>query len=817
MTPKNRIMWLGTSVLAMAVSGSALAQTAPASSTPSTTATTEPATPAAGEIVVTATKREQSLNKVGMSISALSADQLAARHVVSVSDLAQVTPGLTFAPTPTSTPVYTLRGVGFFDSTLAAYPDVSVYIDQVPLSLPVMSTLTAFDLERVEVLKGPQGTLFGNNATGGAINMVAAKPTNITTGALELGYGRFDTIEASGFLSGPLTDTLKGRVAFRVEDSGDGWQHSYTSNATTGKLNNMAGRILLDWNPTSRLKISLNVNGWVNKDDPQAPQKIGNTPQNPVPSTFLVTNYPNAPQSDTAAGWGPNQPYADTAFWQTALRVDYDLDFATLTSLSSYSSTRFLNATEGDGTPYADLDIAQDYGVIHSVTQELRLANGAGHRLRWVIGGNLENTNVKENTVVQYPYSSSALVNGITANTYYSDQEMRNYAAFANGEFDLTNQLTLKGGIRYTRAERNLYEINHDDPDFPPPENPFTGEPGTTVTNFFNAVYGAVYGGAVPTIAPGGNIVLDTRTNANGTPVNPATYLTTAPVVEQLRENSVSWSAGLDWKPVDNILLYANVSRGYKAGSFPHLSGSIYTAYQPVKEEELTDYEAGFKWHSPDRKLSINGAAFYYDYRNKQLRAKFVDPIFGALDLLVNVPKSYLIGAETSIEARPTRELSISAAGTYLYSRVSNYDGVIGEQSVGGLLQGVVSSFHGVPLPFAPKWQYSIRADYDRPVSEKINGFIGIGLHGQSESESSLVLPGSAPFGTPSSFYTINAYALVDGNIGIHSANNTWRLTIWAKNLFNKYYWTNAIQSYDTFVRYAGRPAEYGATLRYKF
>src|SRR3546814_10627249 len=162
-----------------------------------------------GDIVVTANKRGQNLSDVGLSVTALGSQALANQRISTVADLAQATPGLTFAPTPNATPVYTLRGVGFYDSSLASYPDVAVYIDQAPLPLPVMTTLTGFDLERVEVLKGPQGTLFGNNATGGAINFVAAKPTDQLEAGVELSYGRFNPFEAAGFISGPFTDTLR--------------------------------------------------------------------------------------------------------------------------------------------------------------------------------------------------------------------------------------------------------------------------------------------------------------------------------------------------------------------------------------------------------------------------------------------------------------------------------------------------------------------------------------------------------------------------------------------------------------------------------
>lgn len=177
------------------------------------------------DIVVTANKREESLNDVGLSISAFSAETLATKRINSVADLASIVPGLTYTPSTTSTPVYTLRGIGFFEASLAAYPNVATYIDQAPLPFPAMTTLTAFDLERVEVLKGPQGTLFGSNATGGAINFVAAKPTQELAAGVTLGYGRFDRAEASGFISGSLTDQLRARLAVRFERS-DGWQLS---------------------------------------------------------------------------------------------------------------------------------------------------------------------------------------------------------------------------------------------------------------------------------------------------------------------------------------------------------------------------------------------------------------------------------------------------------------------------------------------------------------------------------------------------------------------------------------------------------------
>lgn len=270
----------------------------------------------------------------------------------------------------------------------------------------------------------------------------------------------------------------------------------------------------------------------------------------------------------------------------------------------------------------------------------------------------------------------------------------------------------------------------------------------------------------------------------------------------------------MDYTPSRDVLLFANISKGYKAGSFPHLSGAIYDAYAPVEQESLLDYEAGIKLQLMDSKLSINGAAFYYDYRNKQLRAKFVDPIFGALDKLVNVPKSKIKGFEIEVSARPTRGLSLLAAATYLDAKVSRYDGVVGAGTdpATGLRFPITESFKGVRLPFSPKLQYNIRADYDFPVSATLKGFVGAGVSGQTKSSGVLTT-----FGVDPELFEINSRALVNANLGLSADDDRWRVSVWGKNIFNKYYWTNAVQAYDTVVRYSGRPAEYGVSVGVKF
>ena len=195
-----RLLFVGTaSTIALAAPHVALAQASSAKAAPGSGQTTGSDAVEVGEIVVTAQKRQQSINDVGMSITAASGEQLAARGVADTSQLTKVVPGFNYNETAQASPVYTIRGIGYQDSSIAASPAVTVYVDEVPIPYSGGTLGAALDLERVEVLKGPQGTLFGSNSTGGAINYIAAKPTERLAAGANLRYGRFNTVDTSGF------------------------------------------------------------------------------------------------------------------------------------------------------------------------------------------------------------------------------------------------------------------------------------------------------------------------------------------------------------------------------------------------------------------------------------------------------------------------------------------------------------------------------------------------------------------------------------------------------------------------------------------
>ena len=212
----------------------------------------------------------------------------------------------------------------------------------------------------------------------------------------------------------------------------------------------------------------------------------------------------------------------------------------------------------------------------------------------------------------------------------------------------------MKGGIRYTQTNRNAQTCTLD-----------PGDDDQFVSEFFAGIASAVTKTTVPAPASGGCITL------NGKTFLPGLYQ------GQLHENNVSWRGGLDYKAAPGILLYVNVSKGYKAGGFLFTNASNSDQFNPVIQESVIDYEGGFKASLLNRTLQFNGAVFHYDYRNKQVRSKLNDQVFGVLDALVNVPKSHMIGAEVEISYTPIRNWNINVAGTYVHSKIDRFVGVV--------------------------------------------------------------------------------------------------------------------------------------------
>lgn len=735
------------------------------------------------EVVVTAQKRAEAANTVPMSISAASGEQLQALGISQPRDLVKLAPSFSYADSYVSSPIYTLRGVGFSDVSLGGRSTVSIYLDEAPIPFPIETRGANFDLERVEVLKGPQGTLFGQNATGGAINYIAAKPTSDFRAGADAGYGRFNAIELGGFVSGPLGETVTARLAV-LHSAMDSWQESYTTGAKNGKVDLTNARLILDWAPDDTLKARLTLSGWIDKSDVQAGQTIDRNPAIPAAAAFVpgLSTYPLAPARARAADFTPGLDYArDNRFFQADLRLDKELaSDLTVTSLSSYGHFRQRQLQDTDGTTLLNLDLF-NRGRIESISQELRIAGPIGARGRFVAGVNLAHDTVNEDGLLTNPQSTIAFTFipfGLPLFTSFRDinnQKADTYAAFLSGDVQLSDSVKAYGGVRYTRADIDFNGCSADAGD------------GVTSLNFGTLLNVFRAGAGLPPnppIARGGCYSADAL-------FRPGLSR------DKLNEDNVSWRAGLEWTPAERTLIYANVSKGYKAGSFPTLGATLSSQLSPATQEAILAFETGFKVTLAERTVQLNGALFHYDYDDKQVLGKVLDPVFGPLLKLVNIPNSRLTGAELGLAWAPASGLRITGGGSWIDSRVggnfTNFDPT-----------GALRSFDGEAFPNTPKWHLVGDIDYRWPVHDGLEAFIGANATHQSATNSQL---GQLPI------LRVRAHTLVDLRAGIGAEDGAWKLTAWGRNVGDVYYWTAANRNLDTTVRFAGLPRTYGLTL----
>jgi outer membrane receptor protein involved in Fe transport len=750
------------------------------------------------EVIVTAQKRNERLLDVPLSITAVTGDALAKAGVKSVGDLQKVAPSLAFTQSPYGAPIYTIRGIGFFDEAVGISPTVSVYIDQVPIPFSRATEGASLDLERVEVLAGPQGTLFGQNSTGGAINYIAAKPTDTFKAGADLSYGRFNDLDLSGFVSGPVSETVRARLAVRHE-SRDGWQQSTSRDDSLGHVNFSSARLLVDWEPTDTLRLEFGASGWINKSDSQASQFIGyqaSAADGGFPGSVAFPNLqrdliamPPAPNKARAADWNPNQSFRrDDSFYQLSLRGDLQLsEDITLTSISAYSKLEVSAPSDVDGTQFPVLGIRVESWT-GTFSQELRLAGSAGgdDRLRWMVGGNYQHDRISDIQIV-YNQGSNSGVGPFRYTDFMNDsahQKMRAAAVFGSVDYKLTDTLTAQASARYTDTKRTLDGCLRD------------GDGGLAQGfGFLSTIFNGnphVPGPTEPSFIPQfGCVTLDPVTNF---PVDN--------VHRELKEDNLSWRVGLSWKPDETTMVYANVTRGYKAGSFGTIPAVRPAQYDAVPQEELTAYELGAKSSLLDRKLEVTGALFWYDYKAKQLLAYIEDDFFGSLPGLVSVPSSRAKGAEFSLVARPVTGLTLSAAGTYVDTEVRS--DFITLPPVG------LTFFNakGQPFPNTPKWSFVADADYHFPVAENWRGFVGANLTYKDKTNSTF--GGGRQFQTPD-------YTLIDARLGAEREDGSLRVTAWVRNLTGKYYWTHVDHVLDTIDRVAGMPRTYGVTVSSRF
>ena len=782
------------------------------------------------EVIVTAQKHSQGINDVGMTMNAFTGEQLKEMGVRSAQDVALHTPGLTVNESfSLGVPIYTIRGVGFQDYNVGSSSTVGLYFDEVSFPYSVMTRGAIFDVERVEVLKGPQGDLYGRNTTAGSVNFISKKPTEEFEAGFTTSYSRYETFEFEGHASGSLTDGVQGRIAFKTANSGEGWQKSVTRNDELGEQDMGAVRGLLDFEIGEAATLLLNAH-YVKDEGENAAgtayngRTIGinefNAPYSPLDQYRL----PGAPNRGVVPPWysvGDNEaadwtnttttsrngfpetvdirPQRDNELKGFSARLDWDIGDMTLTSITAYDDFHRVESFDADGGAFVDSGNINN-SDLEVFSQELRLS-GKTDDLLWIAGVFYSEDTVDE--WYNYYMSDSVYGNGSVAwgvppfqfspilelDTIYS-QDTDSTAVFGHVEWDFTEQWRLTLGLRYTEEQRDWEGCTYD-----------TGD--GSLAGFLNFAFGA-------SLPPGNCGTVD---DIPGSPYN---FLALAgsggdvnlafhPYKDSIDTEKWMWKAGLDYSFTDDVLAYFTVSTGFKSGGFNGANSNAQSQLVPYSEEELTSYEIGLKATLLDGAMQFNAATFYYDYQDKQeqdIAVTFVGNIGG----LTNVPESEVIGAEAELRWLPLDGLSIDFGVAWLDTEVKEWDAVDPNSEWlpdgSGLLYVDAS---GIDLAMSPEWQYNGTVSYQWNLSDAL--VMGLAGDVSYKDDTSARLSEQA----------VEEYTVFNVRAYLDSGDGKWRTTLWSNNVTDTDYFLAAYAGNGPYARVMAMPRTYGVTLDYAF
>ena len=777
------------------------------------------------EVIVTAQKREQSINDIPMSITAFSGETMREMGIERTADLALVVPGFAFSESQAGAPVYTLRGIGFNEQSSQATSTVGVYVDEIGIPYPIMTRGAMLDVARVEVLKGPQGTLYGRNSTGGAINYIANKPTEEFESRISTTYGRFETLDVNGFVSGPITENVQARLAAKVVNSGAGWQESVTRDDDLGEQDKLALRLSLAAQLGDDTDIAFNVGYWKDESDTIAPQFVEFTnPQDPdnsdALSQVLLGYLPAEPLTEAQdADWTQNGGQrVDMENTSLALHITHGINdsitFKSLTGYAEFEENGSIYERGGiQGIPASEVPDAYKSGRItgqstgfffndgyearndiDSITQEFRLT-GDYDNVTWITGLYYSNSTVdNQNTQIQEADSATAFgpapFLNFTGSVNRANQETTTYAAFASADWNVSENLVVTTGIRYTEDEAEFTGCSAD---------PGPGD----LSTFLNIVLAAV----------------DPQAQAGECATLNSSFKS-AEHSDTLKEDSLSWRLAADYSFTDDTSAYASYSRGFKSGSFPTLGALNASQFAPAVQEQLDAYELGFKSTLAEGAAQLNGAVFYYDYKDKQLLTKIPDVIFGSLFAVRNADSATVAGAELDLRWVPMEGLTLAGGISYLDTEISSFEGTSQRLQF--------TDFKGSELPFSSQFQAAGTANYEWSVGDNLMANVAMDVSYTDESnadfESSEPTYNTQPDGSgeelPYVFdenFRIDGYTVVNARVGLADADSKWATYLWARNLTDEFYITNVVQQSDSVARYVGMPRTYGITVDYSF
>ncbi|MEH3046275.1 TonB-dependent receptor [Sphingomonas adhaesiva] len=760
------ILLAGSAAGCLFVAAPAMAQTAAAPTQEDAGTTT------LQDIVVTAQRRSESAQATPLAITAIGGDALADRGVFEASDLAQAVPNLQIAaPFGKAQPNFALRGISIANEYNAntASP-IGVYVDDAYMSSRSSHGMQLYDLERVEVLRGPQGTLYGRNTTAGAINFITKRPDlNANGGYAEVGYGNRDRKSAQAVVNLVVDPgTLAIRGAFDYVNSDGYVRNIFPGQPDAQSEDSIGGRVSLLWKPDSTLTVFLK--GYYGRANPYAGgiNTFGTGPG----GRNQVTGYSRA--DDKLGFYEINSFHIGRYLVESRgvlLTVAKELsDRVTLSTLTTYDSGKRRIDQEGTHSPVDALDVfyRDDF---KQVNQEVRL-NYDGGGVKAIIGGYYGWDRVDVfNTFTLFQFLRSAVPfnfpnSGFGVDNRFS-QTRRSIAVFGQGDYDLTSKLSVTLGLRYTWDSLRYYNGNANILDYD--GNPVLNSVGN------------------PADAPDGF-----------GPYNPNSKLSRARDFKAL-----TGRIGLNYQFDTRVLGYASYSRGYRAGAV-NGGGYLGNATVTIVEPETVDaYEAGIKSELLDRRLRLNMAGFYYRYRNQQLQE-----VVGAVALLRNAPRSTLYGVEVEGTAVLGDRLTANASIGLLHT---SYDGLT--------LSGV--GLDGNRLPFAPNFTFT--GGFDWTVAQMNRGKITFSPTAAYTGQQWFSPFNGGPSSTTDTFGNARqqqkGYWLANATLAVQMDNGVYG-SLWAKNLFQQKYYVYGLDlraSFDQDYLALGAPRSYGVTVGVKF
>lgn len=714
------------------------------------------------EVVVTAQKREESIQDVPISISAIGENEIHRNLDNSPGDIARVVPNLYGNPTGgrAARPRWFLRGVGVNTSSLVS--PVGVYADEVYQSSLELHSLPLFDIERVEVLRGPQGTLWGKNTPGGAIHFVSRKPTFDSDGYVKLGFGNLNQKELHAAFGGTLVDSLlAGRIAYAQEER-DGWARNlYNGDKKAGAYDDHAVRAQLLFTPTADFDALLNVH-YRNVDSWAVPgYSIGIRESGADDFGYVSPAGPNPrigdPVNRNVDVHGEQEQYGAT------LTTRWSIGDYSLTSITAYEELESASPSDREQSPN-EIIRTLDGRTSDQFSQELRLASDPAESLSWIVGAYyFQDSQESDATSATLPVPNQVF--GTFYQNTFSDVDTESYAAFANATYQFTDRLKLNAGLRWTTETIGIDLEGVD------------GGPRGATTYLNTERWWSRDSVAGPL-----------RVNAFQ--------------VEENTWDAWTYDVSPSFELTPDVLLYGRYARGFRSGGY-NASVTAQSSVNTVEPEQVDSFEIGTKAQFFDGRLSANAAMFYYEWENMQLNIQGVTAAGLNGSTLKNAALGKARGLEFEIHARPIEPLRVGLNVGLLHAEYSEF--------VERLANGTVNDYSGNKFARAPETTIGADAEYEFALPTGATIALATDWSYQSRIFYSSV-------NQIDPFQQQAGYTLGHARVSYRSSNEDLEIAAYIRNLTNRTYdLITVVPANGAYRTTTGYPQTYGVWLRKTF